>query len=44
MPVFTVTGDIDPFLHVSMRRGETSYYVEKAVVGGANPVAPNPGM
>lgn len=24
--------------------GETNYYVEKAVVGGSNPVAPNPGM
>jgi len=24
--------------------GETSYFVEKAVVGGNNPVAPNPGM
>jgi hypothetical protein len=24
--------------------GETDYFVEKAVVGGANPVAPNPGM
>jgi len=23
--------------------GETSYFVEKAVVGGSNPVAPNPG-
>jgi len=23
--------------------GETSYFVEKAVVGGANPVSPNPG-
>jgi len=24
--------------------GETSYFVEKASVGGSNPVAPNPGM
>jgi hypothetical protein len=24
--------------------GETSYFVEKAVVGGSNPVAPNPGI
>jgi hypothetical protein len=24
--------------------GETSYFVEKAMVGGSNPVAPNPGM
>lgn len=23
--------------------GETSYFVEKAVIGGSNPVAPNPG-
>jgi hypothetical protein len=24
--------------------GETSYFVEKAVIGGSNPVAPNPGL
>jgi hypothetical protein len=24
--------------------GETSYFVEKAVIGGSNPVAPNPGI
>jgi hypothetical protein len=24
--------------------GETSYFVEKAAIGGSNPVAPNPGM
>ena len=23
MPVFTITGDVDPFLHVSLRRGES---------------------
>ena len=25
MPVFTITGDVDPFLHVSMRQGEKIY-------------------
>jgi hypothetical protein len=25
VPVFTVTGDIDPFLHVSLRKGEKIY-------------------
>jgi hypothetical protein len=24
--------------------GETGYFVEKATVGGTNPVAPNPGI
>lgn len=24
--------------------GETGYFVEKAVIGGSNPVAPNPGL
>lgn len=32
MPVFTVTGDVDPFLHVSMRRGETIYCESDAMV------------
>ncbi|NHZ62108.1 TIGR00266 family protein [Massilia genomosp. 1] len=32
MPVFTITGDIDPFLHVSMTRGETIYCESGAMV------------
>jgi uncharacterized protein (TIGR00266 family) len=32
MPVFTVTGDVDPFLHVSMRHGETIYCESDAMV------------
>jgi uncharacterized protein (TIGR00266 family) len=32
MPVFTVTGDVDPFLHVSMKRGETIYCESDAMV------------
>ena len=32
MPVFTVTGDVDPFLHVSMRRGENIYCESDAMV------------
>jgi uncharacterized protein (TIGR00266 family) len=32
MPVFTVTGDIDPFLHVSMKHGETIYCESDAMV------------
>ena len=32
MPTFTVTGDVDPFLHVSMRRGETIYCESDAMV------------
>jgi uncharacterized protein (TIGR00266 family) len=32
MPVFTVTGDVDPFLHVSMRRGEMIYCESDAMV------------
>jgi uncharacterized protein (TIGR00266 family) len=32
MPVFTVTGDVDPFLHVSLRRGETIYCESDAMV------------
>jgi uncharacterized protein (TIGR00266 family) len=32
MPVFTVTGDVDPFLHVSLARGETIYCESDAMV------------
>lgn len=32
MPVFTVTGDVDPFLHVSMKQGETIYCESDAMV------------
>ena len=32
MTVFTVTGDIDPFLHVSMTRGDTIYCESGAMV------------
>ncbi|HZX29253.1 MAG TPA: TIGR00266 family protein [Telluria sp.] len=32
MPVFTVTGDVDPFLHVAMRRGEMIYCESDAMV------------
>ena len=32
MPVFTVTGDVDPFLHVSMTQGETIYCESGAMV------------
>jgi uncharacterized protein (TIGR00266 family) len=32
MPKFTVTGDVDPFLHVSMRQGETIYCESDAMV------------
>jgi uncharacterized protein (TIGR00266 family) len=32
MPTFTVTGDIDPFLHVAMRQGETIYCESDAMV------------
>ena len=32
MPVFTVTGDIDPFLHVSLTRGETIYCESDSMV------------
>lgn len=32
MPVFTVTGDIDPFLHVSLRQKETIYCEADAMV------------
>ncbi|MFL6658307.1 MAG: TIGR00266 family protein [Massilia sp.] len=32
MPVFSVTGDVDPFLHVAMRRGETIYCESGAMV------------
>jgi len=32
MPMFTVTGDIDPFLHVSLRKGEKIFCESNAVV------------
>ncbi|WP_028100904.1 TIGR00266 family protein [Pseudoduganella violaceinigra] len=32
MTVFTVTGDVDPFLHVSMRRGDKIYCESNAMV------------
>lgn len=32
MPTFTVTGDVDPFLHVSMLQGETIYCESDAMV------------
>ena len=32
MPVFTVTGDVDPFLHVSLAKGETIYFESDAMV------------
>lgn len=32
MPVFTVTGDVDPFLHVALRRGEKIYCESDAMV------------
>ena len=32
MPVFTVTGDVDPFLHASLTRGETIYCESGAMV------------
>ncbi len=32
MPVFTVTGDVDPFLHVSLARGEMIYCESDAMV------------
>lgn len=32
MPVFTVTGDIDPFLHVSLRKGEVIFCESDAMV------------
>jgi uncharacterized protein (TIGR00266 family) len=32
MPVFTVTGDVDPFLHVALARGETIYCESDAMV------------
>ena len=32
MPTFTVTGDVDPFLHVSMNQGETIYCESDAMV------------
>lgn len=32
MPVFTITGDFDPFLHVSLRQGEKIYCESNAMV------------
>lgn len=32
MPIFTITGDIDPFLHVSLRKGEKIYCESDAMV------------
>lgn len=32
MPAFTVTGDVDPFLHVSLRHGEKIYCESNAMV------------
>jgi len=32
MPVFTITGDVDPFLHVSLRHGEKIYCESDAMV------------
>jgi uncharacterized protein (TIGR00266 family) len=32
MPVFTVTGDVDPFLHATLERGETIYCESGAMV------------
>lgn len=32
MPVFTVTGDVDPFLHVALRQGEKIYCESGAMV------------
>lgn len=32
MPTFTVTGDVDPFLHVSLRQGEKIYCESDAMV------------
>lgn len=32
MPTFTITGDVDPFLHVSLRKGEKIYCESNAMV------------
>jgi uncharacterized protein (TIGR00266 family) len=32
MPTFTITGDIDPFLHISLRKGETIFCESDAMV------------
>lgn len=32
MPAFSITGDVDPFLHVSLRRGETIFCESDAMV------------
>lgn len=38
MPVFTVTGDVDPFLHVSLRQGEKIYCESGAMVMMESPL------
>jgi len=38
MPTFTVTGDIDPFLHVSLRKGETIFCESDAMVMMEDPL------
>jgi uncharacterized protein (AIM24 family) len=32
MAIFTITGDVDPFLHVSLRKGERIYCESDAMV------------
>lgn len=38
MPTFTVTGDVDPFLHVSLRKGETIFCESDAMVMMEDPL------
>lgn len=38
MPVFTVTGDVDPFLHVSLTRGESIFCESDAMVMMEDPL------
>jgi len=38
MPVFTVTGDVDPFLHVSLRKGEIVFCESDAMVMMEDPL------
>lgn len=38
MPTFTVTGDVDPFWHVSLRKGETIFCESDAMVMMEDPV------
>lgn len=38
MPVFTVTGDVDPFLHVSLRKGESIFCESNAMVMMEDPL------